>query len=159
MKELLIFFIICNIINVMLQTIKSLATIHCKPFMAALMNATAYGFYTYIIIITNCDLPTWQKMVIVGACNLIGVYVVKFIERKMKKDKLWKVEATIKHDENLRIKLVNRLDLAKISFNYIDIGQYFMFNLYLPTQEQSKEAKKILEKYGAKFFVSESKVL
>lgn len=143
----------------MLQTFKSLATIHCKPFMAAFVNATAYGFYTYIIIITNCELPVWEKMVIVALCNLIGVYIVKVVEGKLRKEKLWKVEATIRHDDKLQLKLIYALDIAHISYNYIDIGRYYLFNLYLPTQEDSIKAKKILEKYGAKFFVSESKIL
>ena len=89
MNELLLLFIICNIANVIIQTVKSLVTVKGSPIAAAVVNAVAYGFYTYIIVITNCELPIWQKMLIVGLCNLIGVFVVKFIEKRKEKDKLW----------------------------------------------------------------------
>ena len=55
MKELLILFVICNIANVIIQTVKSLVTVKGSPIAAAVVNAIAYGFYTYIIVITNCE--------------------------------------------------------------------------------------------------------
>lgn len=157
MKELLILFIVCNIINVIIQTIKSLATIKGSPLIAAIVNAVAYGFYTYIIIITNYDLPIWQKMGIVALCNLIGVYIVKKIEEKTKKDKLWKVETTVPKEEFEEV-----LEMAKdfnLSFNYVDINKYFLFNFYCPTQKDSKDVKDLLNNFDCKYFVNESKIL
>ena len=46
MTNLLLVFIFANIVNVIIQTIKSLCTIKCGKGMAALVNALAYGFYT-----------------------------------------------------------------------------------------------------------------
>jgi len=40
---LILTFIILNIVNVILQTCKSLATVKCGKFGAALVNAVAYG--------------------------------------------------------------------------------------------------------------------
>lgn len=158
MKELLILFIVCNIINVIIQTIKSLATIKGSPMVAAIVNAIAYGFYTYIIIITNYDLPIWQKMLIVALCNLIGVYIVKKIEEKSKKDKLWKIEATVKKEIEWR-KIINWLIQNDIPYNYINIDKYILINSYCATQEESKKVKEILSQYHAKYFVSETKIL
>lgn len=158
MKELLILFIICNIANVIIQTIKSLATIKGSPLVAAIVNAIAYGFYTYIIIITNYDLPIWQKMLIVALCNLIGVYIVKKIEEKSKKDKLWKIEATVKKEIEWR-KIINWLIQNDIPYNYINIDKYILINSYCATQEESKKVKEILSQYHAKYFVSETKIL
>ena len=45
--DLLILFVVMNILNVVIQTIKSLATIKCGKTAAALINAFAYGLYTY----------------------------------------------------------------------------------------------------------------
>ena len=53
---------------------------------AALVNALAYGLYTIVIVYTNADMNLWVKVVIVALANLIGVYVVKFIEEKKRKD-------------------------------------------------------------------------
>ena len=41
--ELLITFIILNIVNVIIQTVKSIATIKCGKGCAAAVNAIAYG--------------------------------------------------------------------------------------------------------------------
>ena len=84
-----------NVVNVIIQTVKSLATVKCGKTVAAIVNAVAYGLYTVVVVYTMCDLPLWAKALIVGVANLIGVYVVKLFEEKARKDKLWKVEATI----------------------------------------------------------------
>ena len=155
--KLLIIFIILNITNVIIQTIKSLVTVKCGKTAAALINAAAYGLYTYVIVLTVCDLPLWLKAIIVGACNLVGVYVVKLIEERARRDKLWKVEATIPVEIAEKVKYDLRAN--GLPHNYIDIEKYYLFNVYCENQEQSKVAKVILDYYNAKYFVSENKSL
>ena len=155
--KLLIIFIILNITNVIIQTIKSLVTVKCGKTAAALINAAAYGLYTYVIVLTVCDLPLWLKAIIVGACNLVGVYVVKLIEERARRDKLWKVEATIPVEIAEKVK--HDLRANGLPYNYIDIEKYYLFNVYCENQEQSKVAKVILDYYNAKYFVSENKSL
>ena len=41
--QLLIIFIVLNIVNVIIQTVKSIATIKCGKTAAAFVNAVAYG--------------------------------------------------------------------------------------------------------------------
>ena len=156
-RNLLITFIILNIVNVIIQTIKSLATVKCGKGLASLINAIAYGLYTVVLVYTVCDLPLWLKVVIVALCNLIGGFVVKLIEEKSRKDKLWKVEATVRTTEAEELRKF--LKETTVPFSYIDIGKYVIFNLYCVSQEQSAIAKKILDQHGAKYFVSESKTL
>lgn len=100
----------------------------------------------------------WQKCVITFVCNLIGVFLVKWGEEKARKDKLWKVEATVPFYEtdHLHAELKDEL----IDHNYVEnVGNWSIFNIYCPTQEQSKIAKQILNNHNAKYFVSESKTL
>ena len=156
--KLLILFIFLNVANVIIQTVKSIATIKCGKIAAALVNAIAYGLYTIVIVYTNCELNLWVKVAVVGIANLIGVYVVKWFEEKSRKDRLWKVEATVlrTHLDHLHADLVQE----GISHNYIDnVGKYVLFNIYCPTQKESAKAKKVMGKYNAKYFVSESKTL
>ena len=156
--KLLVLFVVMNIVNVVIQTIKSIATIKCGKVAAAIVNAIAYGLYTYIVVLTMCDLPLLAKCLIVAGANFVGVYVVKLFEEKARKDKLWKVEATVPFEryESLDYDLTNHF----IEHNYILLGEkYAVFNIYCPTQEQSKFAKKILDGHKAKYFVSESKTL
>ena len=151
-------FIIFNILNVIIQTVKSIATVKCGKMVAAVVNALAYGLYTYIVILTMCELSTITKAVIVALCNLVGVYVVKMCEEKARKDKLWKVEATI--EKCYRDDLVRGLTSTEIPFNYIDnIGNYTIFNVFCATQKESAIVKSYLDLYKAKYFVSESKNL
>lgn len=154
--KLLITFIILNVINVIIQTVKSLATVKCGKTVAALVNAVAYGLYTVVVVYTVCDLPLWFKVAVVAVANLIGVYVVKLFEEKSRKDKLWKVEATVY--EPYTESLHNDLSKADIPHNYIEnVGKYTVFNIYCATQKESSLVKWLLESHKAKFFVSEAK--
>lgn len=47
--NMLLIFIALTILNVIIQTIKSIATIKCGKTVASLVNAVAYGLYTYVI--------------------------------------------------------------------------------------------------------------
>ena len=156
-KELLIIFIVLNIVNVIIQTVKSIATIKCGKGMASVVNAIAYGLYTVVVVYTVCDLPLWLKVVVVGLCNLVGVFCVKWGEEKARKDKLWKVEATVKPCEFEAIKTY--CEVADLPFSYIDIDKYILFNFYCATQKESAIVKDLLDKHNAKYFVSESKTL
>ena len=155
--KLLILFIVMNILNVIIQTIKSIATIKCGKTAAAAINALAYGLYTYIIVLTNCDLPLLAKCLIVASANFVGVWVVKFFEEKARKDKLWKVELTLPKENFDRV--LGILQIIDVPFNYIDIEKYVLINCYCSTQAESARIRNLVNDYGAKYFVSESKTL
>ena len=155
--KLLIIFIVLNIANVIIQTVKSIATVKCGKAVAAIVNAVAYGLYTIVTVYLMCELDLYLKAGIVALCNLVGVYVVKLIEEKARKDKLWKVEATVypNHAEWL----ISRLSEQNLPFNYIDVEKYVIFNIYCATQAESSAARALLEVSNAKYFVSETKTL
>lgn len=156
--KLLIIFIILNIFNVILQTVKSICTVKCGKTVAAIVNAVAFGLYTVVIVFTNADLPLIQKVLVVALSNLIGVYIVKWIEEKKRKEMLWKVEFTVLEKNTSSV--ANLLDLAHIPNNYIEnVGKYTIFNAYCATQKQSESVKEIIKEYNAKYFVSETKKL
>lgn len=157
--KLLIIFILFNALNVIIQTVKSITTIKCGKTIAALVNAIAYGLYTYIVVLTVCDLPLWQKMLIVAVCNFVGVFVVKWVEEKARKDKLWKIECTFNYDTNFLDNLSVWAKVNHISYNYININKYYVVNFYCPTQKESLVVKEFIHKFNGKYFVSESKVL
>ena len=151
--NLFILFVILNIVNVVIQTIKSLCTVKCGKTIAALMNALAYGFYTIVVIYMVCDLPLWVKVAVVGSCNLVGVFVVKWCEEIARKDKLWKVELTVHNSTAKKMHL--DLESFSIPHNYIpQVGKYTIFNCYCATQKESAFVRDIAQKNKAKFFVS-----
>lgn len=152
-------FLALNVVNVVIQTVKSIVTINGGKMSAAVINAVTFFIYTFCVVYMNADgLGLVWKALIIGVINFVGVYVVKLIEEKSRKDKLWKVEATVWqcYTESLH----KDLDIANIPHNYIDnVGRYTLFNVYCETQVQSAKAKAILDMYSAKYFVSESKTL
>ena len=156
--KFLILFIILSIVNVVFSTIRSITTIKSGKIIASLINGGYFAFYNIMLIYTVADFPMWEKCLITFICNVVGVWVVKFIEEKMTKDKLWKVEASILNNYNEKV--IGMLTKAEIPFNYIEgVGKYTIFNVFCSTQKQSVAVKEILKTYRAKYFVSESKTL
>ena len=156
-KFLVVFFGL-SIVNVVFATIKSLVTINGGKLTASLISGGYFAFYNIVMVYTVADFPMWQKCVITFVCNLVGVWLVKWGEEKARKDKLWKVEATVY--EPYKESLINDLKKVELPFNYIEgVGKYVLFNIYCDTQKDSAKAKDILDYHKAKYFVSESKTL
>lgn len=157
MNKLLVIFILLSVANVIIQTVKSLVTIKCGKGLASIVNAVAFGLYTVVIVYTNADFPLWEKVVITALVNLVGVYLVKLIEEKLRKDKLWKIEVTVLN--SVTNEFENALKGVDLPHNFIEIGRYTIFNIYCETQADSIIAKGIITKYNAKYFASETKIL
>ena len=157
MNTLLLTFILLNIANVIIQTIKSIATIKCGKGVAAIVNAVAFGLYTVVTVYMMCELPLATKALIVAGCNLVGVYVVKYFEEKARKDKLWKVEVTIPAEQAGQ--MIEDCKYYGFTYNYVNIEKWYLFNFYCPTQKDTANVRKLLHSYDAKYFVTESKNL
>lgn len=154
--NLLFIFIGLSIINVVFSTIKSITTIKSSPLVASLISSIYYGYYNVVLIYTVSNFPLWQKVLITALCNFVGVFIVKWIEAKRRKDRLWEVRATIPAEYTDTLHEA----LSMIPHNYItNIGKYTIFNIYCATQKESSAVKATLDLYHAKYFVSESKEL
>ena len=153
----ILLFALCTAVNVILSTIKSILTVNGGKISASLINAITYGFYSYVIVLTSADgMSIWLKMAITAVCNFVGVYFVKWIEEKARKDRLWKVELTVP------TKYTNTIDfdLHDVPHSYIELSdKHTLFNFYCATQKESAKVKAIANQYEAKYFVAESKNL
>jgi uncharacterized protein YebE (UPF0316 family) len=155
MMNAIIIFALATIVNVSLSTIRSICTIKCGKWVSAATNAVCYGFYPLIVMLTaKGTVDIIVNMGITAVANFVCVWVIKYIEEKSRKDKLWKVEATFHHEYLDEIKAN-----VGLPFNYIEIGDKVIVNFYCETQHQSLIAKDIVNKYNGKYFVSESKTL
>jgi hypothetical protein len=120
------------------------------------INTISYTFYAGIVKSLSA-----QSMLVVllttAFTNIIGVWIAGIIIDKTTKDKLWEIRVTIPKEqaENL-LQTCKNYDL---SYNYIDIEKYYIFNFYCATQKESTIVKDIISLYNAKYFVSESKTL
>ena len=156
--QLLISFIIFSTINVVIQTAKSIITYKGGKFAAATANALAYGLYTYIIVLTMCELPMILKAVITALVNFVGVYLVKWAEEKTEKTKLWKIEISVLAENADKIR--NALDAFGISRDDgKPVGKWVKFDTYCYTKKESAFVREIAERYKAKYFASASESL
>ena len=158
----ILIFTLATIVNVTLSTIRSICTIKGGKWVSAITNAVCYGFYPLIVMLTaQGTVEIIVNMAITALANFVCVYIIKLVEEKARKDKLWKVEATI-HSQGIQPQYddcIIELKKNNVSFNYIDATKYIILNCYCETQKDSAKVKEILDKYKAKYFVSESKTL
>lgn len=154
--KLLILFVVLSVVNVILQTFKSIATIKCGKMGAATVNALAYGLYTVVLIFTNADFPLWQKVIVTAFTNFIGVYIVKTIEEKVRKDKIWLVKMTI--PKAMAFGAKRELTDSNISFSVIDTKGFKVFDCYCATQTETTKVLEIAKKFDGKTFATENKL-
>lgn len=174
---MIMLFFALQLINVVLQTLKSIITVKGTTTQSALMNALAFGLYTIIVVFTageftgNYTTDLIIKIIVTMLTNLIGVYISAWILRKFKKDKLWKVESTIvmpyipniPYSDKKNKFLTDLKDIIKhynLSYHYIELERQgeFLFSFYCKTQKESHNLKKILKTYNAKYIVQEETV-
>lgn len=150
--KFIIVFIVLSIINVIFSTVRSITTIKSGKTLASLISGAYFAFYNIVLVYTVMDFPMWQKCVITFVCNVIGVFIVKLIEEKMKKDKMWKVEVTVPTEFTEKIDNV----LDDIPHSYIKISnKHTLFNFYCATQNDTKKVTEICNQFNAKYFASE----
>ena len=133
------------LINVVIQTVKSICTIKCSTFVSACVNALAYGLYVYVIVFTNSEgLSLFSKAIITAIANFTGVYIANFLFNKIFKSEVkWKVEVSIPN--NLTEKFEE--DLCVKNLEYYICGEglgWTAFAVFCKTKEQSKRLKSIL---------------
>ena len=158
----IIIFVIATVVNVTLSTVRSICTIKGGKWISAITNAICYGFYPLIVMLTaKGTVDIVVNMGITAITNFICVWIIKFVEEKARKDKLWQVQATLRNTgiDPSNDDCLIELKANDIPFNYIDVQKYILVNCYCATQGESAKVKTILDKYNAKYFVSESKTL
>lgn len=160
MINAIIIFAIATVINVTLSTIRSLCTINGGKWLSATTNAICYGFYPLIVMLTaQGTVDIIINMCITAVANFICVWIIKFIEEKARKDKLWKVEMAIPF--NKADNVISKLKIVKnaIPFNYNYLGKWCVFNCYCTTQEQSRAVADLARHYEGKISAYESKTI
>ena len=100
MKTILI-FILATVVNVSLSTVRSICTIKGGKWISAITNAICYGFYPLIVMLTaKGTVDIIVNMIITAVANFICVWIIKFVEEKTRKERIWKIEATFGHKDN-----------------------------------------------------------
>jgi len=153
----IVLFVICQLINVALNTAKTIIMHKEEKISSSIINAITYGFYAIIVVMTASALPLWITIIITAFTNLIGVYGSMWVLERFKKDSLWEIVATVKAENTPY--LADELDILEISYNDMKTNQgESVFHIYSKNQKESIEIKERLDFYGAKYIVHEEKV-
>lgn len=147
-----------SIINVILNTIKSIITIKGSTRAAAIMNAVTFGFYTIIVKqISDFDLIVTVPITIFA--NLFGVYLAKWILHFFQKDKLWRISCTISKKHYIDIGVFKeKFDKYNIEYTIIPLDEYkssYIIDIFSKTQGESELIKEIITTNNIKYTVYE----
>jgi uncharacterized protein YebE (UPF0316 family) len=157
MLNAILIFAIATVVNVTLSTIRSLCTIKGGKWVSAISNAVCYGFYPLIVMLTaKGTVDIIVNMTITAVANFVCVWIIKYIEEKAKKDKLWKVEIAL--DKDYTTTIHHYLERRKIPHNYLEVGSWVMFNCYCATQEDTKLITQLAKTYNGKISAYESQL-
>jgi uncharacterized protein YebE (UPF0316 family) len=152
----ILIFIIATIVNVTLSTIRALCTIKGGKWLSATTNAVCYGFYPLIVMLTaKGTVDILINMLITAVVNFVCVWIIKLVEEKARKDKLWKVEVAcpMVHSDDLH----ELLKENNIPHNYVMVGSWVMFNCYCMTQKDTQVVIDLSTKRECKISAYESK--
>lgn len=150
----ILIFAIATIINVTLSTIRSLCTINGGKWLSAITNAVCYGFYPLIVMLTAKDtVSIVVNMAITAVANFVCVWLIKYVEEKARKDKMWRIDLAVPIEE----KAFAHRKLVDIPHNYVECGAWAMFNCYCATQAETAKVKQLGITLGGKYSAYESK--
>ena len=150
-------YLVLQIVYVILNTVTNIAKIKCSKLIASLTSAVCYGFYVIVVVATASNQPIWVKMLLTAITNVVGVYVGMWVMEKLRKDKLWKIEITIR-DAIEAYQFENTLREKDISFNSVVCeNNDIILNVYSKSQKESEIIKKALaEATTAKYIIHQS---
>lgn len=146
-----------SIINVILNTIKSIVTIKGSTQAAAIMNAVTFGFYTIIVKqISDFDLVVTVPITILA--NLFGVYLAKWILHFFQKDKLWRISCTVLENSTIIVhEIQQKLNKYNIKSIIVQLEQPYghIIEIFSKTQGESELIKENIKDYKLKYTIYE----
>jgi hypothetical protein len=164
----IVLFVVCQFINVALNTAKTIIMHKEEKISSAIINAVTYGFYSIIVVMTASALPLWITIVISALTNLIGVYGSMWLLERFKKDSLWEIVANITVNDNEYERFQNTLCACDIPYNLMKLyGEniadgklHLTATMYSKSQRESAIIKELLDSFEtkSKYIVHEERV-
>ena len=164
----IVVFTVCQLINVALNTAKTIIMHKEEKISSSVINAVTYGFYAIIVVMTASALPLWITIVISALTNLFGVYGSMWLLDKFKKDSLWEIVANITVSDKEYERFQSTLCICDIPYNLMklygeDISDgrlHLTATMYSKSQRESTIIKELLDSFEirSKYIVHEEKV-
>jgi hypothetical protein len=119
--------------------------------MSILINAVCYGFYTLVVKqLGAVDYIT--AVVVTILANIVGVWISYRIMDLFKKDKLWRITATLKNKKEFDECIAQ---LQKYNIGCTPIEKTNSVDIYSYNQKESSIVKSVLDNYDYKYFIQE----
>jgi hypothetical protein len=146
-------FIILQIVNVILSTIKSIVLSKGYKWGTIIANTIYFGIYTAVLKQLALVDNMFLLIVITMIANFFGTWVGFDILERIRKADLWIVKTVVKID---RIKYY-KAALNEAGIKYISYqttwDECTAVDIFSESRDESKTIKKILEQFDAKYSV------
>lgn len=158
-KGIILAFIICQLINVILATVRSILTIKGTKLSASVSTAISYAVGSVVTkLITGID-----SFVIIASvtfvANIIGVYLGLWLIDKMRKDQIWKISALVPTENVKQLKI--ELNGKGVNFvAYETSWEYYkVFDIFSESKKESKIVKETISKYNIKYTIMANNIV
>lgn len=153
MTKVILAFLIAQLINVVLSTLKSVITIKGGKNWAAVANAVAYAFNTVVIkSLVSVSLEVAVAITIVT--NLVGVYFGLWVIEKFRKDQLWKITVTLPKQDFPAFKdVLQQNDISFINY-HTNWDKYEVVDVFSKQKADSRTIKNIFRHFKVKYTIS-----
>lgn len=155
--NIIVFYFIIQLVNVMFNTVRLILTVKSSKFSASLFTAISYGIYTVVLVYTSADFSLLAKVIVAFTSNFIGVYLSRLILDKIRKDKVWKIEAIVPFGYLSTELHTIREELQKVNLkaNILQEKDFIVISAFCDTQKETQLFTDTLKKYDAKFIAFE----
>lgn len=152
----IILFIILQVINVILSTIKSIVMIKGSKWGAIIANTVYFGVYTAVLKQISAIDDLALLVIITMLANFFGTWVGIVITDKLRKADLWIVKTVIRigYAKDYK-KALNEAGIKYISYQ-TTWDEYTAIDIFSESRTQSKKIKEILVKFKAKYSIYKS---
>lgn len=152
----IILFIILQVINVILSTIKSIVMIKGSKWGAIIANTIYFGVYTAVLKQISAIDNLFVLVVITMLANFFGTWFGIVITDKLRKADLWIIKTVIRigYVKDYK-KALNDAGIKYISYQ-TTWDEYTAIDIFSESRTQSKKIKEILLKFKAKYSIYKS---
>lgn len=156
MSPEIILFIILQVINVILSTIKSIVMIKGSKWGAIIANTIYFGVYTAVLKQISAIDNLALLVIITMLANFFGTWAGIVITDKLRKADLWIVKTVVRigYVKDYK-KALNEAGIKYISYQ-TTWDEYTAIDIFSESRTESKKIKEILVKFKAKYSIYKS---
>lgn len=156
MNPEILLFIILQVVNVILSTIKSIVMIRGNKWVTIIANTVYFGVYTAVLKQLTAIDNLFLLVGITMLANFFGTWAGITITDKLRKADLWIIKTVIRieHIKDYK-KALNESNIKYISYQ-TTWDEYTAVDIFSESRTQSKAIKEILGKFKVKYSVYKS---